>query len=78
MDLNASDPDESASLTTPLSERECDVLQWIKQGKTNWEIAHILGIRERTVKYHVRNILLKLGASSRAHAIALAMSLGIV
>lgn len=55
-----------------LTERERETLLWIQKGKTNWEIAQILGISERTVKFHVQNILTKLKASSRSHAVALA------
>lgn len=59
--------------TAVLSVREQEVLKWMKEGKTNWEISHILSISERTVKFHVQNILAKLRASTRGHAIALAM-----
>ena len=62
-----------ATKTTILSVREREVLKWMKEGKTNWEISHILTISERTVKFHVQNILAKLQASTRGHAIALAM-----
>ncbi|WP_242538471.1 response regulator transcription factor [Trinickia acidisoli] len=59
---------------TELTEREFTVLDWLKEGKTNWEIAAILEISERTVKFHVANIREKLSASSRSHAVALAYS----
>ena len=62
-----------AAKTAVLSVREREVLEWMKEGKTNWEISHILSISERTVKFHVQNILVKLQASTRGHAIALAM-----
>ena len=55
-----------------LTPRETEVLKWMKNGKTNWEIAVILGITERTVKFHITNILAKLNASTRSHAVALA------
>lgn len=58
---------------TPLSTREQEILSWVSKGKTNWEIARILGISERTAKFHVRNILEKLEASSRSHAVAIAI-----
>jgi DNA-binding CsgD family transcriptional regulator len=57
-----------------LTDREFTVLSWLKEGKTNWEIAAILEISERTVKFHVANIRGKLSASSRSHAVALAYS----
>jgi transcriptional regulator EpsA len=52
-----------------LSLREIEVLQWIKQGKTNDEISQILGIRPPTVKNHVQKILRKLKVSNRAQAV---------
>lgn len=56
-----------------LSAREREVLQWMIEGKTNWETSRILGISERTVKYHVHNILVKLQSSTRGQAIAHAL-----
>ncbi|MFQ5480576.1 MAG: LuxR C-terminal-related transcriptional regulator [Thermodesulfobacteriota bacterium] len=63
---------------TGLSIREQEVLAWVKEGKTNWEISMILSISERTVKFHVQNIEHKLNAVNKAHAIALAMESGLV
>ena len=63
-------PSDSNSL---LSAREREVLQWMIVGKTNWETSRILGISERTVKFHVHNILAKLQSSSRGQAIARAL-----
>ncbi|MGO9957609.1 MAG: LuxR C-terminal-related transcriptional regulator [Solirubrobacteraceae bacterium] len=53
-----------------LTPRELDVLRLLARGKTNLEIANTLVVREGTVKYHVKNILSKLGAASRADAVA--------
>jgi len=39
-----------------LTKRELEVWYWIREGKTNWEIATILGLAERTVKFHIRNL----------------------
>lgn len=64
--------------SAPLTDRECTVLDWLKEGKTNWEIAAMLGISERTIKFHVANIRRKLSASSRSHAVALAYSLNLI
>lgn len=50
--------------------REHEVLQWVKKGKTNGEIALILGISLYTVKNHVQSILRKLNAQNRSHAAA--------
>lgn len=49
--------------------REQEVLEWIKEGKDNWTIGKILGISERTIKFHTCNIFKKLGVSSRIEAI---------
>jgi len=57
----------------PLTSKETEILKWIKQGKTTWDISTILGISERTVKFHVANILQKLDAVTRAHAVAIAL-----
>jgi DNA-binding CsgD family transcriptional regulator len=62
----------------PLTEREFAVLDWLKEGKTNWEIGAILDISERTVKFHVANIREKLKASSRSHVVALAYSYDLI
>lgn len=61
-----------------LSTREIEILNWIKQGKSTWDISAILTISERTVKFHVNNIMLKLDAVSRTHAVAIALSAGLI
>lgn len=61
-----------------LSAREREVLCWAQQGKTYWEIGSILGISERTVKFHVARIKSKLDVVSTAHAIAKAMRAGLI
>jgi LuxR family transcriptional regulator, regulator of acetate metabolism len=57
-------------LLEPLTPRELDVLRLLARGQTNLAIAKTLVVREGTVKYHVKNILRKLGATSRADAVA--------
>lgn len=59
--------------TKSLSPREMTVLLWMKEGKTNWEIARIVGVTERTVRFHVESIFMKLDASSRTQAVAVAL-----
>ncbi len=61
-----------------LSGREKQVLILLAQGATNKEIAFTLGIAERTAKAHVTNLYNKLGASSRAEAVAIAMRSGLL
>jgi LuxR family transcriptional regulator, regulator of acetate metabolism len=53
-----------------LTARELEVLRLMARGRTNLAIANALVVREGTVKYHVKNILRKLGATSRADAVA--------
>lgn len=65
-------------LEDPLTEREKDCLQWTADGKTSWETAKILGISERTVKYHLQNACVKFNAVNRTQAIARAVSLGLI
>ena len=60
-----------------LSNREREVLLWLKRGKSSWEIAVILNITERTVNFHVRNIMVKLNAVSRTQAVAVAIEKGL-
>jgi DNA-binding NarL/FixJ family response regulator len=60
-----------------LSDREREVLQLMAQGKSNQDVADSLHIAENTVKYHVNNILSKLGVSDRTQAVLLALKRGI-
>jgi LuxR family transcriptional regulator, quorum-sensing system regulator CviR len=61
-----------------LSAREQEVLQWATVGKSNWDVAQILNISERTVKFHLRNIYRKLEVNNRSHAVAEALRIGAV
>jgi DNA-binding NarL/FixJ family response regulator len=60
----------------PLTERETEVLRLVAQGLANKEIAHRLGIAEKTVKSHVSAILAKLGVQSRTQAALYAAQIG--
>ncbi|RVU45113.1 XrtB/PEP-CTERM-associated transcriptional regulator EpsA [Rubrivivax rivuli] len=61
-----------------VTQRQQEILSLVKLGKTNDEIASVLSCSPWTVKNHVQNILRRLGTSSRAHAVARAISLGIL
>jgi len=61
-----------------LSVREIEVLRLIAAGNSNKEIAEHLSIGEGTVKSHVSNILSKLSASDRAHAVTIGLKRGII
>ena len=59
-----------------LTEREIDVLKLVAKGCSNKVVANRLAISEDTVKGHVRNILAKLNASDRTHAVTIAVKRG--
>lgn len=59
-----------------LSEREIEVLRRVASGTSNKIIAAQLSVSEATVKGHMKNILSKLGANDRTHAVTIAMKRG--
>ena len=61
-----------------LTAREIEVLRWVANGKSAWEIGEILDITKRTVDEHVQTAVRKLGAVNRTHAVALALGDGII
>jgi len=61
-----------------LTSREVDVLRLIAAGNGNKQIADQLSIGEASVKSHVSNIMSKLGANDRAHAVTIALQRGII
>ncbi|KAM3092591.1 response regulator [Phormidesmis sp. 146-35] len=61
-----------------LSDRELEVLNQMAMGKSNLEISVTLSIAEGTVKFHVKNILGKLGVSDRTQAMIVALKRGII
>jgi LuxR family quorum sensing-dependent transcriptional regulator len=56
-----------------LTARESDVLHWIAEGKTDWEIGKILHVSEHLVDKVARQIRIKIGAANRVQAVALAL-----
>jgi DNA-binding CsgD family transcriptional regulator len=70
--------EQAASSQAVLSAREAEVLQWLHQGKSSWEVSVILGISESTVNFHVSNITRKLGAVNRGQALAIAARRGLL
>lgn len=73
-------PSEGQSLCNnpTLSNREKDVLCWIARGKTSSQISDVLRISESTVATYMKRIHTKLEVKTRQHAVAKAMSLGII
>ena len=61
-----------------LTEREIEVLRLIAAGNANKQIADQLSISEATVKSRITNILSKLGANDRAHAVTIGLKRGII
>ena len=57
------------SLALGLTAREGEVLHWLAEGRTNWEISQALGNREATVSKHLERVFAKLGVSNRAAAV---------
>lgn len=64
-----------SGLVTP---REAEVLIWVRDGKTNEEIAAILGISMLTAKNHLRHAMKKLNVRTRGQAVAKAIALGLL
>ncbi len=64
------------NIVAPLTCRETQILNYIADGNANKQIAYILQTSEQTIKNHVSNILRKLNANDRAHAVVLAIRHG--
>ena len=60
----------AAPAARQLSQREIQVLRWLREGKSNDEIGRILGISPLTVKNHLQRLYRVLGVGNRAHAVA--------
>lgn len=63
---------------TDLTPREVEVLSLIREGLRNKQVADRLSISETTVNFHIRNLVQKLGANDRAHAVAIAIRRGLL
>ncbi len=75
----AEDVNERAELAArPLTTREREVIELLVQGATNAGIARELYISERTAKFHVQNIIEKLGVADRRQAAERATEFGLV
>jgi DNA-binding CsgD family transcriptional regulator len=70
---------QSLPLLRPaLTVREKECLTWAAEGKTTWEIANIIHVADRTVVFHLQNAKRKMGVATRQHAVARALTLGLV
>ncbi len=61
-----------------LTPRELDVLRLVREGRRNKEIAAALNIAETTVNYHLKNLMGKLAANDRGHAVTIAVRRGLL
>ena len=57
----------------PISKREKEVLKWLRKGKSSWDISVILEISERTVNFHINNVMKKFDSITRTQAVATAV-----
>jgi DNA-binding NarL/FixJ family response regulator len=76
-------PDVASRLAEHLGEesltaREIEVLRLIRDGHRNKQIADVLTISETTVNFHIKNIVGKLGANDRTHAVTIALRRGML
>ena len=62
----------------PLTDRELEILDWVRRGNSNQQIADELHISALTVKNHIQNILRKLSVRNRAEAVAKGMVLDLI
>lgn len=61
-----------------LSGRETEILKWLKDGKSSYDIGDILDISSNTVNFHIKNIFKKLDVVNRTQAVSEALRLGII
>ena len=72
--LHATIPNSAPKLTV----RELDIIRWVAEGKSDWDISAILGISEHTVDKHLRNIREKFNVKTRTQIIAHAIRFNII
>jgi DNA-binding CsgD family transcriptional regulator len=77
-DLTARHFVQTNAASIQLTPREKEVLNWIKAGKTNADIAEILGVSGKAIEFHVSNVLDKFGAPNRLAAVVTALQRGML
>ncbi|MBL5827183.1 autoinducer binding domain-containing protein [Serratia fonticola] len=77
-ELNNTSDDDQINQKELFSKRENEVIYWASMGKSYQEIALILGIKLTTVKYHIGNVVKKLGVTNAKHAIRLGVELKLI
>lgn len=76
--LPSDGPRRAGTPARPLSAREAEIVGWLREGKSNEEMARILGISALTVKNHLQRIYRLLGVGNRAHALARCLELDLL
>jgi DNA-binding NarL/FixJ family response regulator len=76
LDSGAAGPPEQPSFH--LTEREAEALTWVARGKSSLDIGAILGVSERTVNFHVDNVIRKTGVATRVQAAIKCAMLGLI
>lgn len=71
-------PPRAQGAAAGITERERQILSWLREGMSNQQIGEVLAISALTVKNHVQKILRKLNAANRAQAVARAMSMNLL
>jgi len=78
MHVEPGGPADTAGISEELTSRETEVLRLLAEGSSNREIADRLDISEHTIKFHIRSILGKLGASTRTEAVTRGFRAGLI
>jgi len=76
--LKAEQIEDSDDYREKLSFRESECLRWTAMGKSAWDTGQIMGVSERTVKFHLENARAKLHAMNTTHAVSKAISLNLI
>lgn len=69
---------DSADQPSDLTDRQIEILNWVQEGKSAWEIGVILGISGRSVDGHLRRIYARLEVSTRLQAVLRAYDMGLI
>jgi DNA-binding NarL/FixJ family response regulator len=69
---------ETAGLSSPLTPRETEILDYMAKGYLNKQIAEALTVSEQTIKNHITSILRKLNVNARTQAVVVAIKKGLI
>jgi DNA-binding NarL/FixJ family response regulator len=69
---------ERAPIDVPLTDREIEALTWVAKGKSSTDIAVLMKVSERTVNFHISNVIRKLGVATRVQAAIRCALLGLI